>query len=116
MKEMYELRDKLCEELKKYSKKEMSSSTLDVVDKLAHALKNLDKVIDGEDYSEAYRMYDGARRRDAMGRYSSDYSRGYSRGYSYHDGTIDELRGIMEDAPEDIKGDLHRLIRKMESK
>ena len=118
MKEMYELRDKLCEELKKYGKKEMSSATLDVVDKLTHAIKNLDKIIEKEEsYSEAYRLYDGARKRDSMGRYASNYSRGYSRdGYSYHNGTIEELRDIMDEAPEDLRGDIQRIIRKMESK
>jgi hypothetical protein len=77
MSEMYELRDKLCDELKSYGKKEMSAGSLDVVDKLAHAIKNIDKIIenDEEGYSGRYpheygRSYRG-RKRDSMGRYSS---------------------------------------------
>ena len=57
MKELYELKEKLCDELKAYSKREMSSGSLDVIDKLAHAIKNIDKIIenyDGNGYSNYY--------------------------------------------------------------
>ena len=61
-----------------FGSKEMSAGALDTIDKLAHAIKNLDKIIEHEDYSGDYmpmrdRSY--ARRRDAMGRYSSRYDR-----------------------------------------
>ena len=45
MRELYELKDKLCDELKEYGKKDLSNGTLDVVDKLTHTIKNLDKII-----------------------------------------------------------------------
>lgn len=84
MKELYELKEKLCDELKAYSKREMSSGSLDVIDKLAHAIKNIDKIIenyDGNGYSNYYpnRMnYSMEKDRDMHGRYSS-------RGeYPYH--------------------------------
>lgn len=128
MKELYELKEKLCDELKEYNKKSMSGSNIDVVDKLSHTIKNLDKIIETyeeEGYSGSYpnRMpnYDYAmasdgrsyaRRRDSMGRYSRNYSRD---GYSYHDGTVEELKDIMKDAPEEVKSDIQRVIRKMES-
>lgn len=139
MKELYELKEKLCDELKSYGKKDMSAGTLDVVDKLSHTIKNLDKIIEKyeeEDYSGRYpsrtynndyvmasdgRSYAGGRgrnaRRDSMGRYSSADGRGYSMndGYSYHDGTIEELREIMEEAPSEVKSDINKVIRKMES-
>ena len=75
MHELYELKDRLCDELKEFGSKEMSAGSLDTIDKLAHAIKNLDKIIDHDDYSGDYmpmrdRSY--ARRRDAMGRYRSD--------------------------------------------
>ena len=57
MKELYELKEKLCDELKGYGKKDMSAGTLDVVDKLSHTIKNLDKIIEKyeeEDYSGRY--------------------------------------------------------------
>ncbi len=128
MKELYELKEKLCDELKEYNKKSMSGSNIDVVDKLSHTIKNLDKIIETyeeEGYSGSYpnRMpnygyamaSDGrsyARRRDSIGRYSRNYSRD---GYSYHDGTVEELKDIMKDAPEEVKPDIQRVIRKMES-
>lgn len=67
MKELYEIKERLCDELKEYAGKEMSAGTLDVVDKLAHTLKNLDKVIEG--YEDGY-----SRGRDSRGRYSRNYS------------------------------------------
>lgn len=131
MHELYELKEMLCKELKEYGEKgEMSTGTLDVVDKLAHTIKNLDKIIEGYEEEEGYssrsypdglggsyrtypRMYRGGsyargRKRDSMGRYSSN-------GYSRDDGMVEELRSLMEDAPnEAIKRDIQRLIDKVE--
>ena len=45
MSELYELKEKLCDELKSYGKKDMTAGSLDVIDKLAHAIKNIDKII-----------------------------------------------------------------------
>lgn len=125
MHELYELKDKLCKELEEYGKKDMSAGTLDVVDKLAHTVKNLDKIIemyDGEDGSYAYgthRIMDGGvyrgsyagrryAKRDNMGRYSS-------MGYSRSDGMVDDLRELMQDAPnEQVRKEFQRLIDKVE--
>lgn len=87
MNELHELREKLCDELKEYAHKEMSTGSLDVLDKLTHTIKNLDKVIDGnEGYSGRYPMYDADGRsyakRDSRGRYSR--GDGYG-GYAYDD-------------------------------
>lgn len=132
MKELYELRDMLEGELQGYgSKGELSAGSLDIVDKLAHAIKNLDKIIDcDEGYSSNYpymRGYDYENRtgmdgmsyargrgrsakRDSMGRYASMY------GYSRHGDMADELRRLMEDAPnEQIKKEIQRLVEKVES-
>lgn len=142
MHELYDLKDMLCKELKEYGTKgELSAGTLDVVDKLTHTMKNLDKIIEAyeeeEGYSSASRpdgmggmtdgsyrysrnggnyrgMYRGSyargrmnARRDSMGRYSGNYSR--------DDGMVEELRGLMEDAPnESIKRDIQRLVDKIE--
>lgn len=106
MKELYELKEKLCDELKSYGKKEMSAGSLDVVDKLAHTVKNLDKIIDNYDEGESHY----SRRRDSMGRYSRE------RGYSYHDDMIHELRNLMEDSPnEQTRQEFKRFISKIES-
>lgn len=48
-------------------------------------------------------------RRDSMGRYSSE------RGYSRDDGMVEQLRELMEDAPnEQIKREMERLVSKIE--
>lgn len=86
MHELYELKEMLCKELEEMgSKGELTAGTLDTVDKLAHAVKNLNKII--EEYDEEYsgemdgrgRSYARGRgrnaRRDSMGRYLSRYSR-----------------------------------------
>lgn len=82
MKELYELKEKLCRELKDLSRGELSMSSLDKIDKLAHACKNIDKIIESEgQYSGAYRSYarDGMSQRGA-GSYATD-------GYYNPDGT-----------------------------
>ena len=124
MRELYELKDMLVKELEEYGAKgELSAGTLDIVDKLAHTVKNLCKVIeDAEGYSgdmgyhgRSYRGYrdEGSyrgrmnARRDSMGRYSGE--RGYSR-----DGLADELRDLMREAPEEHKQEFQRLIDKLE--
>lgn len=121
MKELKELRDMLCDELKEYGKKgELTAGSLSTVDTLAHALKNLDKVIEDEDgYSNHYPYYGGsydmggrgsyARRRDRMGRYSGE------RGYSRSD-LSDKLRDLMDEAPDDrTRQEIQRMIDKFES-
>jgi len=122
MHELYELKDKLINELAEYGTKEMSAGTLDVVDKLAHAIKNLCKIIEDSEYSEAGESYEGGvsrtmrgnsytmargrgrgARRDSMGRYVSD------------SGLVEELRGLAMEAPDHrTKMELEKFIRKME--
>lgn len=134
MHKLYELKEMLCKELEEYgSKGELTAGSLDVVDKLAHAIKNLDKIIeayeeegysnrDSYDYARGGNRGGGrsnrgysreggsyAQRRDSMGRYSRD-------GYSYNDGMIEELKGLMEDAPDErTRQEFQSFIRKIES-
>lgn len=59
---LYELKEKLMKELEEYGNKEMTPGSLEVVDKLAHAVKNLCKVIDAyeeEEYSQRGNYDDG---------------------------------------------------------
>ena len=84
MKELYELKEKLCDELKGYGKKDMSAGSLEVVDKLAHTIKNLDKIIEGYEKGESnyypYAYDDGMNRGSYRGRMSyNDGSYRYSR-------------------------------------
>lgn len=111
MHEIYELKEKLCDELKEYGEKKLDAGTLDVVDKLAHTIKNLDKIIEsyGENYSGAYYYDDNAsyargRRRDSMGRYSRDSKM-----------MVDELKDLMRDAPDErTKAEFRKFIQRME--
>lgn len=124
MHQLYELKEMLCEELKEYgSKDKLDVGGLDIVDKLAHAVKNIDKIIETyemEGYSEdgmtpmhgSYRSsrrgtYEGsyARRRDSRGRYSRN---GYSGEFR------EDLAELIEDAPnEKIKRKMRELMQEM---
>ena len=112
MKELYELKERLIKELKRYGNEDFSASVLNTIDTLAHAAKNVCKIIESDDgYSGRYMAYDDgrgayARRRDSMGRYSGN-------GYSRH-GLVDKLRDLMDEAPdENTRMELKRLIEKM---
>lgn len=130
MHKLYELKDALCEELEKYADKEISAGTLEIVDTLAHALKNINKVIEdgeAEEYSNEYRggsyrdsygyngrgSYARGRRnakRDSMGRYSRED--GYSRNEDY----IDQLHDMMQNTnDESVRQELQRIAKRMES-
>lgn len=110
MHKLHELKEMLCEELEEYgSKDKLDVGGLDIVDKLAHAIKNIDKIIesyDGEysgDMGSYRRSY--ARRRDRMGRYSG---MGYSREFRA------DLESLMEDAPNDqVKRKIRELMQEV---
>jgi len=128
---IHELKERLCDELEEYGKKEdLDVGTLDVVDKLSRTVKNLGKIIDKDEeseysydngmnygnYSNARNgrrggRYSGARRRDSMGRYS-----GRRSGYSMDNKEmIEELRDLMQDAPDDrTRQEFQSFIDKME--
>ena len=136
MHELYELREKLCKNLKAYSKKsEITGQSLEMVDALAHSIKNIDKIIENDEESEGLRgrsgrgMYRGSyesyddmsrggsyargrgagARRDSMGRYSSD-------GYSGSDDMVSELREMMQDAQDEkTRMEFQKFISKIES-
>lgn len=136
MKELEKLKEMLCEELKKYGKKDdLTAGSLDVVDKLTHTVKNLDKIIasyeedgysnrnmpmyyydDGMSYARGDGRGRGSNaRRDSMGRYSSRGGYARERGYS-RDGIADKLRELMEDAPDEkTRMEIERLADKMEA-
>lgn len=149
MHELYELKEKLMEELEKYGQEELTPGSLEVVDKLSHAIKNLHKIIEKceeDDYSmddgmtsyargsyarrsqsyegqsgnQSYgRSYRGNQsyargrgrnaKRDSRGRYSSE------GGYSGSEEMIEELYGLMEDAPDDkTRKEFEKFIKKVE--
>lgn len=128
-----EIKDMLCEELDKIAKKgELTAGTLDVVDKITHAIKSISTIVAMDNYGDDYsrrrsydgemdgmrserRMYSGgsyARKRDSMGR----YTRG---GYSYDDAKhdmINDLHGVMNETHDEaLKAEVKKFIAKVES-
>ena len=116
------LKEMLCRELEEYSDRDnLDVGGLDVVDKLAHAIKNIDKIIaadDGQQYSRRATRYDGrsygrdyddvysmrsrGRKRDSMGRYSTG-------------DMVSELRRLMDDAPdEQTRAEIERMLQRYE--
>ena len=111
----------------------ITGDDLSYIDRLTHAIKSVKTTIammEAEDEGESGyympmygRSYGGrsygerggdsyARRRDAMGRYTS--RRG---GMSYDDGMVEELRDLMDRAPdESTRREFHKLINKLEQR
>ena len=80
MHELYELKEKLMKELNEYGQQEMSAGSLEVIDRLAHAIKNICKIIEAaeeEEYSSR-----GGYSRDGYSR-ENRYSREGGRGNRY---------------------------------
>ena len=139
MNELYELKEKLCRELKKYSSEDVTTNSLEVVDKLSHAIKNLDKIIEKYEEEEGgsygYNSYEPNYNRSNRSSYRGSYNNGgsYARGrgrnakrdsmgrYSSNDGysrngdIASELRELMMDAPdEQTRMEYQRVISKLE--
>lgn len=127
MKALYELKDKLQDELDEIARKpEMSAGDLETVHKLTDTIKNIDKIEmleeDG-DYSRAGdweadmrgtygrgSSYRG-RKRDSMGRYSREGrdGRGGRGGYS-RDGAKDEMMRHLDEMMESASNEKEREI------
>ena len=127
---MHKLIQFVCGELDELERKaekngSLSMSEVQYMDTLAHAKKNLltgEAMMEAEDgesgrysmphygYGNSYNYGGSYRRgRDSMGRYTS------RRGYSYDDGMIEELRSLMESAPDErTKSEFRQFIAKME--
>ena len=110
----------LCKELEEIGGKgELTAGSLETVDTLAHALKNIDKIIEskeeeeysGRSYDGSYRSYARGRtnaRRDSMGRYSRDYSRAAGD-------MADRMRSLAAEAPDETtRREMERMASKME--
>ncbi len=96
MHKMMMLRDNLVDELEKFADKPMNEQSLDLVDKLAHAIKCIDTV-SAMERAESRDGYSGRMYRDGMSRrtYRDDYSGdGVSgrRYYTQRDGGMSGMR------------------------
>lgn len=132
MHKLENLKEMLCEELEEYgSKDKLDIGGLDIVDKLSHAIKNIDKILDHEEEGYSGRMYyddgmsgRGYSRRESYGRdgYSSRRGRtgrvkrdSMGRYARANDMMVDELRELMDSAPdEQTRMEFERFIHKME--
>lgn len=144
MEELIKLKEMLCDELKEYGEKgELTTGSLEVVDKLAHSIKNIDKVIDhymeedgySGNYPYAYgtRMIGGSYRGGMGGSYrGGSYARGrgrnarrdsmgryssesgYSRAEDDMQSVIEDLRGMMGELPDEKRREVERFISKVE--
>lgn len=142
MHELYELKEKLMNELNEYSSKEMSAGSLEVIDKLAHAIKNICKIIESaedEGYSERGNSREGYSRNYNRngGRYAYEggqggsYARGRGRnarrdsmgrysgtnGYSRTDSVsefAESIREMMGELPQNLQQDAQRFVQKLE--
>ena len=121
MHKMEELRDMLCEELDKLTKKgELSAGSLDVIDKLTHSIKSIDTIMAMEDAGYSNESgYSYARRRDSMGRYSRDDGMSYrrDRGYSRHDAKEElamELKDLKRESDHETAQMIDHWIKQLE--
>lgn len=144
MHELYELKEKLLKELEGYGTQELSAGTLQVVDTLSHAIKNICKIIESaqeEEYSSRGYSREGYSRNMGRNRYSYEggqggntggsYARGrgsnarrdsmgrYSRegGYSRTDGIeglVETVREMMQELPQNVQQDAQRFVQKLE--
>lgn len=92
MHEIYELKEMLMKELEEYGRKrDMSTGTLEVVDKLAHTIKNLCKIIEAAEEEEG--GYSGRGGSYVGGSYArggrGGQGGGSYRGGSYRGGSYD---------------------------
>ena len=141
MHELYKLKEMLCKELEEYgSKGELTGGTLEVVDKLAHATKNLDKIIKAKEMEdESFEVEGGmSNARDGRGRYSREsmsyrgnsYARGRGRnarrdsmgryssrgGYSTaNDEYVEQLEEMMQEVPENAQRHIQKAIQEMQN-
>lgn len=144
MHKLEQLKEMLCEELEEYgSKDKLDMGGLEIVDKLAHAIKNIDKILESEDGYSGRMYYDGGM--SGRGSYrGGSYDGGSYDGGSYgnygrggyssrrgrgrnakrdsmgryaraNDMMVDELRELMDSAPdEQTRMEFERFINKME--
>ena len=135
MEKLHDLKEKLCEELEDYARKQdMGAGDLEVIHKLTDTIKNIDKIcmLEGEDGYSQSSGYDGGSsyanrgRHYVRGHYSRDGGNmgGYSvrrdgRGrYSRDDGrsqTMEHLEMALDAANEQDREDIKRFMRKLEN-
>ena len=128
MHKLYDLKEMLCEELEQFgSRDRLSSGSLDTVDKLAHAAKNVSKLIEmceEPEYSRDNGMHDRMSRRYSNDGYYYGDGNSYRRGraangrFVSRDGSemARRLREMMNEAPDDsTRQEIQRLAERVEN-
>jgi len=129
-KDLHELCETLSREIGEANDKirsaggKLSAGDLDYIDKLTHALKSVKATV-GMMEDEGYSSYpymgrsydDGMSGNRSYRDYRGSYARRDSRGrYSRDNGMVEELRELMQDAPDErTKQEFQRFISKIES-
>lgn len=118
-----ELKEKLCCELEEYAKdNNLDEHKLEIIDTLAHTIKNLDKIIGRDEYSGRSYGYDGRSYDYAMSNNGWNYSRARGNSarrdsmgrYSGHD-MVGNIKTLMENAPdEQTRSELGRIMQRYE--
>lgn len=131
MHRLYDLKEKLIKELEDYAENgKFSKDDVESIKYISSAIDHIDNICEREEggysenmmggtsygrgYNTSYRGSSYARgrgsnaRRDSMGRYSTE---GYSMANA---DMIEELRGMMETAPEGARGKIRNLITELE--
>lgn len=128
MKELYELKDKVYDELKNYGKKDLSASTLNTVKDLTKTAYYLCELIEEEEegysgrarrdnYRGSYENrgnYENRANYESRARRRNSYGRSYD-GYSNDGDMMENLRYMMEESPDErTKQEFKRFIQKLE--
>ena len=125
MKELFGIREMLCDELSEYAgKQEMGTGELDVIHKLTASIKNIDKIAmfenGGDSRDDGYSREDGYSRggdyprrrysRDSYGGGSSYARRGthYVRGHYSRDGAKDDMKRQLQEMLDNADDDTIR--------
>lgn len=129
MHDLHELKEKLLKELEEYGgNAKFSKEDVETIKYMASAIDHICNIAEGEEegYSGRYPYWMGGAYDDGnMGgngrsnrsmRGGRSYRRGYSReGYSRDGGMVEELRELMQDAPDDrTRQEFQRFIEKIE--
>lgn len=122
MKKMYELRDMLCEELDNITEQgEITTGTLDIINKLTHSIKSIDTIIAMEEASYENRdgsYYDGYSRRGSYARGRRNARRDSRGRYSRMDSKeqiAEQLEDIMDETTDpSVKQALQKALSHIE--
>lgn len=125
MNKMYELRDMLCEELDNITEQgEITTGSLDIINKLTHSIKSIDTIIAMEEasYDGSYRdgsYYDGYSRRGSYARGRRNARRDSRGRYSRTDSKehiAEQLEDIMDEtADPTVKQALQKALSHIEA-